>query len=374
MTADNPVLLPKQQFAFIHILRGVAALLVVWSHLSGFWLLTNQKSSYFQERWQRWIVEPFHIFQNGGHLGVVLFFLISGYIITHTSMRETRLSFAVKRTMRIVPALVVAVVISAALLWLAAATGTTLIGVNNARPLNWIGSILLLDGFLPGGRVLDVTWTLVVEIIFYLLTFALLDTSRARPLRAMWMITGIWVATTLMLVAVWPFSAGANRGVSIYVSFLLIGRIIYLVHQRLIAVVDALVLGVLVAALYAGFTEWVDPGFLLAPGGWTGIEPLFSYIYALIIFVAMLRLSPSWAVQPLRFLGDISYSLYLLHIPVGITVLNLMDLVGVPPEVSVIVAIAASLGVSWMIYRVVEVPSQRLARRALKGRTKPLIP
>lgn len=34
--------------------------------------------------------------------------------------------------------------------------------------------LLLVDGLLPGGRALDVTWTLVIEMLFYALTFVVL--------------------------------------------------------------------------------------------------------------------------------------------------------------------------------------------------------
>lgn len=77
----------RERFAFIHGLRGIAALLVVWSHLSGFWLLEHGKTSALQDLWYQFVARPFTLYQNGGHLGVVLFFLISGYIITHASAR-----------------------------------------------------------------------------------------------------------------------------------------------------------------------------------------------------------------------------------------------------------------------------------------------
>lgn len=76
----------KEFFQFISLLRGFAALLVVWSHLVGWWLNANKLESPYQYYWENTIVKPFHLYQNGGHLGVVLFFLISGYIIMANSV------------------------------------------------------------------------------------------------------------------------------------------------------------------------------------------------------------------------------------------------------------------------------------------------
>jgi peptidoglycan/LPS O-acetylase OafA/YrhL len=68
----------------------------------------------------------------------------------------------------------------------------------------------------------------------------------------------------------------------------------------------------------------------------------------------------------LDFLGAISYSLYLLHVPIGGRVINLaarLDL-GMPGKVAAIAAAAlASVGAAYVLYRLVEVPALRWARK-----------
>jgi peptidoglycan/LPS O-acetylase OafA/YrhL len=363
MAAGQPIASVGERFAFIHLLRGLAAMLVVWSHLSGFWLLTTGKTSALQNMWQQWIAAPFHVFQNGGHLGVVLFFLISGYIITHTSLRENRRSFAIKRVLRIWPPLIFATVVAGLFLLLAMSTGTGLLGVHGGSVWHWLAGSVLLDGFLHSGFVLDVTWTLIIEVIFYAITFALLGVSRSNPLKSVWIMVGVWVGLTLVSFNIGLISTTPNKVASMYVGFLVLGRVLYFWDRKIIAGFDAIVVGGLSALLYLLFAELSDPGFLLAPGGWVGYEPLVSYAFALVIFVGMMRLAPKKVAQPFRMLGDISYSLYLLHLPVGITVLNLLAQLNVPESVNSVIAILVSVGVSWGAYRLVEVPSQRLARR-----------
>lgn len=371
MTAVQNPAANQERFAFIHLLRGLAALLVVWSHLSGFWLLSNGSSSLLQEYWQQLIVVPFHVFQNGGHLGVILFFLISGYIITHTALREDRWSFTVKRTLRIFPPLIFATVVTWVFFQVAHATETTLIGVNGGGLWHWLSATVLLDGFIPGGvRALDVTWTLVIELYFYIFSFAVINLTKRAPLRSVWYMTAMWVA--LILASRFFGFLSINGDLAVYVGFLILGRIIYLAQQRRIKTFDALVVGALVALIFLLSMETMSPGFLLTPGGWSGVEPLATYAYALIIFLAMMRLAPKRAIQPFGLLGDISYSLYLLHIPVGITVLNLLASTGVPNSFNILIAIGASLIAAWLSYRFVEVPFQRLARQILKTRKSTL--
>jgi peptidoglycan/LPS O-acetylase OafA/YrhL len=98
-----------------------------------------------------------------------------------------------------------------------------------------------------------------------------------------------------------------------------------------------------------------------------------TYAYAFLVFMLLMRLAPKRTVQPFTFLGDISYSLYLLHLPVGITVLNLLAILGIPESVGSAVAVLVSIGVSWLAYLVIEKPSQRLARR-LTSQPKPVAP
>jgi peptidoglycan/LPS O-acetylase OafA/YrhL len=366
--ASALVVEPYERFAFIHGLRGVASLLVVWSHLSGFWLLSNARTSAAQDAWYQFIVRPFHLFQNGGHLGVVLFFLISGFIITHTSLRETRRSFAIRRSLRIFPPLAFATIVAGLLLLLANATGTELLGINAGPFWHWLAGSVLVDGFLPGGRAIDVTWTLVVEILFYTLTFAFIGLSRSRPVLATWIMIGVWAVLSVLSVSVGFVQGSTNQWTAVYVAFLLFGRAAYLWKRGFMRPLDAVLAGAVVIALYGMFVETLSPGFLMAPGGWIGLEPAVTYAYAVIIFLLLMQLAPRRTIQPFTLLGDVSYSLYLLHLPVGVTVLNLLDRIGVPETVNSIVAVLVSVLVSWGAYLIIERPSQRIARRLTRRR------
>jgi len=360
----------RERFAFIHALRGVASLLVVWSHLSGFWLLETGNTSVLQDAWYTVVAGPLHIYQNGGHLGVVLFFLISGYIISHTSLRESHGEFAIKRVMRILPPLIVATLVTWVLLQLSTAMGDRLFGINDGPVWHWLTAPFLIDGFLPGGRALDVTWTLVVEVVFYATTFVLLGLSRSRPVLALYAMLGIWAALTAITVGVPALRETANAPVVVYVGFLIAGRAIYLLHRTGARRVPVVVAGVLAIAGYCIFVEMLSPGFLVAPGGWSGVEPFVSYIYAFVIFIGLMLLAPRRLWQPFRFLGDISYSLYLLHLPVGMLALNLLDRTSMPHAIATLVAIAAALAVSWLAFIAVERPSQRAARHLLGRRSQ----
>ena len=95
----------EPQIVFIQYLRGLAPVLVLWAHLSGFWLYAHGRGWKVETDWFVYVSRPLNLYENGGHLGVVLFFLVSGWIITYTSRRETLRTFGIKRAFRLLPAL-----------------------------------------------------------------------------------------------------------------------------------------------------------------------------------------------------------------------------------------------------------------------------
>ncbi len=357
---------PRQHLAFIHALRGVASLLVVWAHLGTIWPSLHGETSYLNRGVKKLLVVPFRVFQDGGHLGVILFFLISGYIITFTALREDRTAFAVKRVLRLLPPLAVALLAAWGYISLAGQLNTDPIGVHGGDISQWFRGLFLLDGWF-GLRSLDVTWTLVIEILFYTFTFILLSLTRRRPDASTWAISGLWVATCL-IVSVTPYlSTSSNVTLPAYVSFLLIGRCIYLWKAGLVRPMTAALNCALALVTYLSFTETLAPGLL---GGATSptAEPLYTYAYAFIIFLALMSAAPRRTIQPFTMLGKISYSLYLLHIPVGFLTFEITSRWGFPPDAMILSAIAASIASAWVSYLVVERPSQRLARRLLRRR------
>jgi len=59
----------------------------------------------------------------------------------------------------------------------------------------------------------------------------------------------------------------------------------------------------------------------------------------------------------------VSYSLYLLHLPVGSLSMTLLAAAGLEMGAAFVVATVICLSVAWVSYRLVEIPSQALGRR-----------
>ena len=86
------------------------------------------------------------------------------------------------------------------------------------------------------------------------------------------------------------------------------------------------------------------------------------------LFLLMLAIAIGGA--PLQWLGRISYSIYLLHVLVGVTFLDMagrrISFAGASSLTLwalLVAALALSLGAAWAFWKLVEAPSQKLARR-----------
>jgi peptidoglycan/LPS O-acetylase OafA/YrhL len=76
------------------------------------------------------------------------------------------------------------------------------------------------------------------------------------------------------------------------------------------------------------------------------------------LLIAFITLENRWLLK----LGEVSYSLYLLHIPIGLRVIDFMSRLPFSGELIVVIdviAIAASLCASVLFYRWIEAPSQK---------------
>lgn len=360
---------PRENILFIQGLRGLAAFIVVWAHVSGYWVYLTESPTNLQTWWTTYVALPLHIYQDGGHLGVVVFFLISGYIITHASLREGRRDFALKRLLRIFPALWVGIALSYAIVALAPRIfGEMVPGFSPAPWWRWLSALVLGDGFTAGPILLSVTWTLVIEIAFYISIFLIIPLQRARPLATTWMLVGAWVVLTIAVNNI-PFFTGLSvKAAPTYLGLLILGRAIYLGSRGLVTVIDAALLGVVSFSLFLMFTEtYVHAGFLLKPYGWGGLEPLVTYCGAVVIFFLAARMPITRLPKALNFLGDVSYSMYVIHIPVGFTTLAALEhWTDIPGSINTLIALAVVLAASAVSYKFLEQPFQRLARKLTK--------
>lgn len=369
LTEPIDVVVPgRRSIVPITALRGIAALLVVWDHWCGVWLTSNNMTWWPATKVDNWIVTPLAITQNFGFLGVSIFFLISGFIITHVAQRESRFEFAVKRVFRIYPPLIAATLLVLLVEFgLRPAFGlqATLADVSVSETLRAISLVnWVWDDQAP---IVGTAWTLIIEMGFYALCMALLPLVARRPNIALGAGLGL-IAFVDLTRHRFPNDALVDNyflfAVSMsYLPLLYLGQARYYHWAGRMTLRATSLWSIAAVLLFFHSTYAIYPQFM-QPSDSYPVSIAFAYV----IFSVALGLgdrmpNPGW----LNWTSKVSYSLYLIHAPVGFLVFDSVAR-SASFSVAIVVATAATALTCLAMWHLAEQPGQRAARWILRGR------
>lgn len=376
---------PPSRILALDGLRGVAAMMVLLHHamlmLPDFanaeWGVPGARAHGVIE----WLLlrTPLHLLW-AGQTRALLFFVLSGFVLSLPWLNGKSAPygrFLLGRFCRIYPPYIIAMILAAA--------GSMLLG-GHPLPRATLYFNELGWAFHP-------TWAAVPSI-------ATIDDSRSSAYmnEAMW--TLVWEVRVAFIfpLLMLPIVRWGNRGIA-----LVLGSLILFKHvtEPLVApwLADALhdpqdlfyyaqyfVFGAAVAANRTAIAAWfahrrIDLGMaclvlgcLICWAPWPMQHDRIIGIGAAVVIVAIIgskRVQSWFAVSPLRWLGQQSYSLYLMHLPLIMVVFIAFD--GAVPVAAVAAVIPAAIVLGWAFHCWVEMPSVAIAQR-LTGYAKLVAP
>jgi len=287
----------------------------------------------------------------GGLAGVILFFLTSGYIITHVLQRERTSEFLIRRMFRIYPLFVAAVLLELLLNW----------GINNVPfpPVSRLLPTLFLIGDFTGtGYSLGgVEWTLRIEIIFYV--FMALMRALGVILLPRLVVLVFLICTTLLYFAN-PFprlGLWTDGYLNLYIPFLFLGSILYLYEQKMIQGWLFFVALAFIFFLHLKLVPKISPS-------WKESHAVF---YALVIFLLFWCGRERFSKLPIvTFFSELTYSIYLFHNWIWGYLEKIVQSFGVNfISLNIQVLILLTI-VCYVSYRVIEKPGIRVGRSISK--------
>jgi peptidoglycan/LPS O-acetylase OafA/YrhL len=314
---------PNQRIGVINALRAFAALFVAWGHfVAGQGKYLSLSGKY-------------------GYLGVHIFFVISGFVIPWSLYRARYAlrdypRFLLKRNVRLYPPYLASIVITILATNFIMAPKLGLPRVDVTGP-SLLAHFAYLNDLIHLPWVNVVYWTLAIEFQWYLLLGLMFPLLVAGSK---------WVrfAGLAGMMAAY-FMVGHDRLIFHSIPIFLVGVFVFQYRIHLIGLREMLGLIAVMVLAMIGPIGWIVAGVSVT----TGMLIAFSTFHS----------------RRMDRVGDVSYSLYLLHLPIGVTLIGclshwlpysgsymiLLDVVGV----------AASGLAAWIMYQIIEKPSQEMS-------------
>ncbi|OKI02018.1 acyltransferase [Streptomyces sp. CB02923] len=292
-----------------------------------------------------------------GWLGVEVFFLISGFVICMSAWGRSLGDFVTSRVSRLYPAYWVAVLLTAAVL-------TVWPNVRSAD--NWetvLTNLTMLQQGLGVPDVDDAYWTLFIELKFYLL-FAVV-VFRGVTYRRCVLFCGLWTVAGVValkansdLLSVWAIAP--------YSPYFIAGIAFYLMHRFR----PTVLLWAIVAVSFLLAQHYLRGRLVMNLGAKADLAQGWPVRLAVLAaFALMAAIALGWFDKLqwrwLSTAGSLTYPLYLLHMYVGFTLIDLLRS-RVPALVLLPGIVVLMLVLSWLVHRFVERPLGKKLRVAMQ--------
>jgi peptidoglycan/LPS O-acetylase OafA/YrhL len=349
----------SESFDFVNLLRGIAAPLVLYYHLYifAFHQYGNGEPTRPGSLSDLLIVGQFDL----GKFAVGLFFIISGFLIPATLARPTSTlrDYLIHRVCRLYPAYWVS---------LALAVGLGLFfAPRESFPASLVLiNVTMLQKFFGLRDVIGAYWTLQIEIIFYFICALLFLTGNLARRREM-----IWLSLAGGLVcALLRHHLHREFPVAIFIalSLMFLGDSIRafsrkLLPRRQLIGSALLVTAALIPICMIAYTQ-------------AGVRYVLTYWAAIGVFLLCYSYRALFHdVRPIRwaglFLADCSYSVYLLHAPIGLRLGNYVFLRSHNQALTLLVAFGSTFVCAYVTYRLVEAPGILFGRKLTPQNRRP---
>ena len=376
MTIPSPNPIAKPHFICVDFLRFMAASLVMFYHL--LYLSHAREGGVYYLSGGMISLPDATPYTYWGWVGVQIFFVISGFVITFSAYNATAYQFFVNRFVRLMPGI-----------WICASLSYLLCVIFlETNPLDSYLKTLILH---PLGPWIDpVYWTIGIEVSFYFIVLLFLIGKQLSSLP--WLAIGIGILSSVysvlhLLAYVLPeisylspadFREGIRARQLLLIqhgAFFAIGVLLsyYFMHKsrHYIFWIAAFLLACCIQIVAYNFDENIKVN-----DTHNAIAPMLVWLAAMAFMIwgglkweVKLHSMP-WVPRISRRLGLMTYPVYLIHLTFGAFLMGVLAKRGFPPPLAVFTAIIFSLLASWFISKYLEPPLQKLVKNVLMNRVK----
>jgi peptidoglycan/LPS O-acetylase OafA/YrhL len=344
----------KNRLDYLDSIRGLAALCVVIGHFLDMYVKHNYSGIQFS--YIEGVVEPFEL----GRVGVVIFFIISGFVVPYSfNDKEGKgviSKFAIKSAFRLYPAfwlsILIAIVIGAG------------IGINILSTEQVILNFTMLPKYLGVESVQGAYWTLHLLFVFYVLCCALFFLGKLNNNKVL---TFMLVSFCLLAVAFaflrYAYAIRIPIVMPLGLATMFLGALLRnhysdnsISNKHVVIILGVYFITMLLAQnLYylSGWPRWFS-----------------AYAVAISVFL-FFTYKVNFKHEFLSYIGRISYSMYLLHMLVLAFVFNTFSLFSyqlLGGIFSFVLTLILSVLLADISYRIFEMKSAALCRSFMSNR------
>jgi peptidoglycan/LPS O-acetylase OafA/YrhL len=345
-----------------NLLRGICALAILVFHYQHFFYTGTSADNFNIE------MQPFYealsFFYLNGARAVQIFWCISGLILTHTYFAKTGTdahSFVLSRFSRLYPLHLITLLIVAVLQLTSKTSLNTFQIYESNNKTSFFLNLFYVQKWVPdtGLSFNAPTWSVSVELAVYIMFFMVLKLiQRYKELVPM------FILIVLQFVKVNFQTYATNIFFYECLTYFTAGVFLYFFVERLSKRSVRPLLLICEFSLIGGFGMALHYRSKVEPD-----SPLWLVIGVLLVFfVAQIddsKLAPF--LIRVRMLGDLSYSVFLWHVPIQITIKLVQSKYSIDNSIAYnktffIVFIALTYFVGYLSYRYIEQPAQRIIR------------
>jgi peptidoglycan/LPS O-acetylase OafA/YrhL len=306
----------------------------------------------------------------------MLFFVLSGFVLAlpYTGVTPRKIDsvpFWIRRIMRLYPAYWTALILALTLRFLVfQPLGLRTLGqfANShwTLPIGWLALVKhasMISPYLDVNQIDPVIWSLVIEmkisLIFPILLLILKKTTTATYA------VSATLSAVMVTALLYSFTGGQSAWVRavIMVPVFLLGAYLDKYRVRIVTWLRLSIwirLSVTIVGIFLYDLIWIYP--TLNRGVLRFCSACGAGIF-IMLFLASRRLEYLGKSKPAQFLGKVSYSFYLVHLPMLIALASVLYPITRSLTLVFAVSLTCSLLTAWGIYVLVETPGQAWGKR-----------
>jgi exopolysaccharide production protein ExoZ len=338
----------------LDVVRVVASCLVLYTHIHG-WFAIRNKHWWLTDWVQRNVIETLQLNDRFSFVGVAMFLVVSGVVVTYVTQRENPGQFLWRRVTRIAPLLWVVTILA----WILVNLGQQVaqepmppgLGIDDLAR----GLVLANYFVTPLHAMVGVTWTLVVQVGFYCYVAASIPLLRRKPWIPPLVVAAVCFIVVLAASDIDNSAVQELVQICAYLPILCVGQLISLVHSGRIRIAVAIAIGLVHLALFS----WMDRAAMVTSQTYSTVRTVV--MVALLTAVMMKAKGRIARSTVIRNWSKRTYAIYLIHLSCVFVIMDhVSPLVG--PEAAVLLVLVTVAGAAEILHRYVEMPAERWLR------------